>query len=83
MLGEGLLATVALVTVALIAPDIGGGIGLALPTFASGGGVLLTSFGIPVAFGAPFMALVLVSFLLTSTDTAVRLGRYMMEEIVG
>jgi carbon starvation protein len=28
------------------------------------------------------MALVLVSFLLTSTDTAVRLGRYMMEEIV-
>jgi carbon starvation protein len=45
--------------------------------------VLLTSFGIPVAFGAPFMALVLVSFLLTSTDTAVRLGRYMMEEIVG
>jgi carbon starvation protein len=29
------------------------------------------------------MALVLVSFLLTSTDTAVRLGRYMMEEIVG
>jgi carbon starvation protein len=29
------------------------------------------------------MALVLVSFLLTSTDTAARLGRYMMEEIVG
>ncbi|MFB6268697.1 MAG: carbon starvation CstA family protein, partial [Halobacterium sp.] len=35
------------------------------------------------SYGAPFMALVLVSFLLTSTDTAVRLGRYMMEEIVG
>ncbi len=60
-----------------------GGIGLALPTFATGGGVILTSFGIPASFGAPFMALVLVSFLLTSTDTAVRLGRYMMEEIVG
>jgi carbon starvation protein len=29
------------------------------------------------------MALVLVSFLLTSTDTAARLGRYMMEEILG
>jgi Carbon starvation protein, predicted membrane protein len=83
MLGEGLLATVALITVALIAPDVGGGIGLALPTFATGGGVLLTSFGIPASFGAPFMALVLVSFLLTSTDTAVRLGRYMMEEIIG
>ena len=83
MLGEGLLATVALATVALVAPDVGGGIGLALPTFATGGGIILTSFGIPTSFGAPFMALVLVSFLLTSTDTAVRLGRYMTEEIVG
>ncbi|SHH10504.1 carbon starvation protein [Halobaculum gomorrense] len=83
MLGEGLLATVALITVALVAPEVGGGIGLALPTFATGGGIILTSFGIPTSFGGPFMALVLVSFLLTSTDTAVRLGRYMMEEIVG
>ena len=83
MLGEGLLATVALAAVAIIAPEVGGGIGLALPTFASGGGIMLTSFGIPTTFGGPFMALVLVSFLLTSTDTAVRLGRYMMEEIVG
>ncbi|MFA1609816.1 carbon starvation CstA family protein [Halobellus rubicundus] len=82
MLGEGLLATLALITVALVAPDVGGGIGLALPTFASGGAILLTSFGIPTSFGGPFMALVLVSFLLTSTDTAVRLGRYMMEEII-
>jgi carbon starvation protein len=83
MLGEGLLAIVALSTVALVSPDVGGGIGLALPTFAAGGGIILTSFGIPASFGGPFMALVLVSFLLTSTDTAVRLGRYMMEEIVG
>ncbi|WP_348613472.1 carbon starvation CstA family protein [Halobaculum rarum] len=83
MLGEGLLATVALITVALVAPEVGGGIGLALPTFATGGGIILTSFGIPTSFGGPFMALVLVSFLLTSTDTAVRLGRYMMEEIIG
>ncbi|KAB1197766.1 MULTISPECIES: carbon starvation protein A [Haloferax] len=83
MLGEGLLATVALATVAIIGPEVGGGIGLALPTFAAGGGIILTSFGIPTSFGGPFMALVLVSFLLTSTDTAVRLGRYMMEEIIG
>ncbi|WP_224448317.1 carbon starvation CstA family protein [Haloprofundus salilacus] len=82
MLGEGLLAVVALSAVALVSPDVGGGIGLALPTFATGGGIMLTSFGIPASFGGPFMALVLVSFLLTSTDTAVRLGRYMMEEII-
>jgi carbon starvation protein len=85
MLGEGLLATVAIVTVAVYAQvPTNGGIGLALPNFASGGGLILNlGFGIPEAIAAPFMGLVLVSFLLTSTDTAVRLGRYMFEEIVG
>jgi len=63
--------------------DPAGGIGAALPNFASGGGLILTSLGIPQNVGAVFMALVLCSFLLTSTDTAVRLGRYMMEELVG
>jgi carbon starvation protein len=84
MLGEGLLAAVALSTLAVAGlPSTGGGIGAALPNFATGGGIILTSLGLPAAFGGPFMALVLVSFLLTSTDTAARLGRYMMEEIVG
>src|SRR6056297_982191 len=84
MLGEGLLAAVALSTLAVAGfPDPAGGIGAALPNFATGGGIILTSLGLPQSFGAPFMALVLVSFLLTSTDTAARLGRYMMEEIVG
>jgi len=86
MLGEGLLAAVALSTLAIAGgaeAAAGGGIGGALPNFASGGGIILTSLGIPVDYGAPFMALVLVSFLLTSTDTAARLGRYMMEEIIG
>ncbi len=84
MLGEGLLAAVALSTLAVWGfGDPAGGIGAALPNFASGGGVIFTSLGIPETVGAVFMALVLCSFLLTSTDTAVRLGRYMMEEIVG
>lgn len=85
MLGEGLLATVAIVTVAVYGfSDAGGGIGLALPNFAAGGGLILNiGFGIPETLAAPFMGLVLVSFLLTSTDTAIRLGRYMFEEIVG
>ena len=86
MLGEGLLASVAISTLAIAGSTTaaaGGGIGGALPNFATGGGIILTSLGIPQSFGAPFMALVLVSFLLTSTDTAARLGRYMMEEIVG
>ncbi len=85
MLGEGLLAALALsaLAVAGFTGSAGGGIGLALPKFATGGGIILSTVGISEAVGAPFMALVLVSFLLTSTDTAVRLGRYMMEEIVG
>jgi len=84
MLGEGLLATVAIVTVAVYGFGDASGIGLALPNFASGGGLILNiGFGIPETFAAPFMGLVLVSFLLTSTDTAIRLGRYMFEEIVG
>ncbi|WP_435359838.1 carbon starvation CstA family protein [Haloarchaeobius sp. DFWS5] len=82
MLGEGLLATLALSTVAIAGVSEGSGIALALPNFASGGATILTAFGIPTDYGAPFMALVLVSFLLTSTDTAVRLGRYMFSEIV-
>jgi carbon starvation protein len=84
MLGEGLLATTAIVAVAVYGYSEGGGIGLALPNFASGGGEIINvGFGIPVTLAAPFMGLVLVSFLLTSTDTAIRLGRYMYEEIIG
>ncbi|PSQ17678.1 carbon starvation protein A [Halobacteriales archaeon QS_8_69_26] len=84
MLGEGLLATTAIATVAVYASTpAGGGIGLALPNFATGGGIILTSYGLEQIVGATFMGLVLVSFLLTSTDTAVRLGRYMFEEAVG
>ncbi len=85
MLGEGLLATLSLSAVAVVgvtASDATGGVGLALPKFAKGGGIFLSSLGIPASFGAPFMALVMVSFLLTSTDTALRLGRYLFEEIV-
>ncbi|APW97826.1 carbon starvation protein A [Halobiforma lacisalsi AJ5] len=85
MLAEGLLAATALSAVSVIAVTEGGvsGIGAALPNFAEGGGLILTSFGIPLLTGEVFMALVFVSFLLTSLDTALRLGRYMVEELVG
>jgi carbon starvation protein len=88
MLGEGLLATVALITIAVAFSQIPeqtfSGIGLALPMFATGGGQIWnTAFGVGTTLAATFMGLVLVSFLLTSTDTACRLGRYMLEEVVG
>jgi len=87
MLGEGLLAATALITVGVafsIPEGNYSGIGLALPNFATGGGVIWSNaFPIGATLAATFMGLVLVSFLLTSTDTAVRLGRYMLEEVVG
>jgi carbon starvation protein len=86
MLGEGLLATTAVAALAVVGVTTwqGGGIVGALANFPVGGAIMLgAGFGIPTAAGAAFIGLVFVSFLLTSTDTAVRLGRYMMEEIVG
>ncbi len=85
MLAEGLLAATALAAVSVIAvtdvDDIGG-IDAALPNFAEGGGLILTGLNIPIQYGEVFMALVFVSFLLTSLDTGLRLGRYMVEELV-
>ena len=85
MLGEGLLATTAVGAFAIIGfTDFSSGVVGALSNFPAGGAVMLgAGFGIPPAAGAAFIGLVFVSFLLTSTDTAVRLGRYMMDEIVG
>jgi carbon starvation protein len=85
MLGEGLLATTAVAALAIVATtDFGSGLAGALGNFPVGGAIMLgAGFGIPTAAGAAFIGLVFVSFLLTSTDTAVRLGRYMLEEIVG
>jgi carbon starvation protein len=85
MLGEGLLATTAVAALALVAvTDFGAGIVGALANFPTGGAIMLgAGFGLPTAIGTTFIGLVFVSFLLTSTDTATRLGRYMLEEVVG
>lgn len=84
MLGEGVLATTAIAALMIVGvtefeADLAG----AMANFPLGGAVMLNSFGIPLEYGTTFIGLVFVSFLLTSTDTAIRLGRYMMEEIVG
>ena len=85
MLGEGLLATTAVAALALVAvTDFSAGIVGALANFPGGGAIMLSAgFGLSPEIGATFIGLVFVSFLLTSTDTATRLGRYMLEEIVG
>lgn len=80
---EGILAVIAIGAVA-VAPQIpdGAGLDLALPTFTSGGGLILSSIGIDPAVGAPFLALMLSAFALTTVDTAIRLGRYFLTELV-
>jgi carbon starvation protein len=86
MLGEGLLATTAVGAFAIIGfTEFSAGVVGALNNFPAGGAAMVSAIPLPIATGtlAAFIGLVFVSFLLTSTDTAVRLGRYMLDEIVG
>ncbi|MBS3933645.1 MAG: carbon starvation protein A [Truepera sp.] len=86
MLLESLLAVISLITAAhllmgdytrLLAEKGWGGI------FASGAGNFLTAIGIPLEAGAAFAGLVLSAFALTTMDTAARLSRFMLQELVG
>ncbi|MCA9666027.1 MAG: carbon starvation protein A [Myxococcales bacterium] len=82
MLVEGLLALVAVATVAVLAkgaPETR----LAPPAlFATGLGRFLALLGVPADVGASFGLLALSTFLLTTLDTATRLGRYVLEELL-
>ena len=59
------------------ASDLGGQIG----AFIDGTARFLGELGIPVGFAATFIALVVVSFALTSLDSATRLLRFNLSEI--
>jgi carbon starvation protein len=81
MLLEGLLATLAIVTVMLVGAQAAKGLP---PTvaFAKGFGFLLGRLGFSEAAGAHFGALAISTFLLTTLDTCTRLGRYVLEELL-
>ena len=84
MLLEGLLAVIALTTVAYLLlgdytallKELGWG-----GVFSSGVGHFLTSIGIPVEVGMGFGGLVLSAFALTTLDTATRLCRFLFVEL--
>jgi len=84
MLLEGLLAVIALITVAYLLlgdytallKEVGWG-----GVFSTGIGNFLTAIGIPLAVGVGFGGLVLSAFALTTLDTATRLCRFMLVEL--
>jgi len=48
--------------------------------FSAGIGEFMSSFGLPMEIGTSFVALTVSAFLLTSLDSATRLGRYAVQE---
>jgi carbon starvation protein len=56
-------------------------LGVQISAFIDGTARFLNALGVPVEFGATFIALVVVSFALTSLDSATRLLRFNLSEI--
>ncbi|GJM20275.1 MAG: carbon starvation protein A [Planctomycetota bacterium] len=95
MIAESLLGLLAVVacTAGVLAPEAWTGVGglyhewgtvrgpVALSNFIEGGASFLTPFGLSAELGASFVAVVVVSFALTTLDSATRLLRYNIEEI--
>jgi carbon starvation protein len=93
MLTEGLLALIVVIatTAALGSPDKWNSLyadwGKAnsmkpqLQAFVDGASNILNHVGIPLALGAVFITVVVVSFAMTTLDTATRLLRYNIEEL--
>ena len=78
MLIEGIVAIVALMSVAAIA---GNTEGTPAARFALGVATFMNSFGIPMGLGQTFVTLAFASFTLTSLDSATRIGRYLVQEL--
>ena len=82
MLIEGLVAVISLGTLMVL--GIEGAKGLSpVQIFAKGFGQFSTLVGLDATFGARLGAIAINSFLLTSLDTATRLGRYQVQEFTG
>jgi carbon starvation protein len=78
MLTEGLLALIAVCAIVVAGGSLGGR--SPVEVFAHGIGMFVSKFGIPHALGMSFGLLAVSTFILTTLDTATRLGRYIFEE---
>jgi len=80
MLIEGLVAVIAISTVAMLVKGDPITAKPPLVVYGTGMGKFLSVFGIPQKLGFSFGLMALSTFILTSLDTATRLGRYIFEE---
>lgn len=84
MLIEGFLAVIALISVAyLTSADYAARLaetGGPIPTFALGLATFMNSFGLPLETGVTFVSLAASAFLLTTLDSATRLGKFGVQE---
>ena len=86
MLVEGMVGLMALISVAVLARGdyftaLGANGPGPVPTFAAGIAEFATRFGLPAKAGMTFGALAISSFMLTTLDTATRLGRFAWQEL--
>lgn len=80
MLIEGIVAVIALATVIMLSKDDVLCAKEPLVIYGTGIGRFLAVFGVPQRIGYSFGLLALSTFILTTLDTATRLGRYVFEE---
>ena len=83
MLVEGLVGVMALIVVAMLPLTSPLTSQAPLTIFGNGMASFLGVFGIPAKIGFSFGLLALSAFILTTLDTATRLGRYIFEEFLG
>ena len=84
MLVEGLVALMALVSVAVLTKDGYATMlqeGTAVSAFATGLASFTVRLGLPAAAGTTFFALSISAFMLTTLDTATRLTRFAWQEL--
>jgi len=82
MLAEGILALVALTTVAILTPDAVRGLAPA-GIFIKGGSVLLGNIGLPAAVGSAYLSVVIIVLAITIMHLALRISRLALAELAG
>jgi len=82
MLAEGILAIVALITVAILTPEAIEGVGPA-GIFIKGGSTLLGYLGLPTSIGSAYLSVVVIILAITVMQIALRISRVTASELAG